>query len=257
MDKNRLFMILLGVAMAAVLAGGFLLGVQPSLQTAAAAEQAREQAAASNQANQVLLNSLAVQNKKIGELKDEVGTLRQSIPSEENLSQFIDTVREAAAAQGLVVQNVTPAEEVAYAPQGASTPAASTSTPSSSSTASPSPSPTPTPSPSATAAPAPAAGGTAQAPVPHTDPSITAANFLAVQVKVGVAGPLPATIAFVHALQNGPRLFVVNGISGGSAGDGGAAAKGAVVGDTYVISGYVYVLAATPAAAPAAATPSK
>ncbi|MEY9952575.1 type 4a pilus biogenesis protein PilO [Leifsonia sp. EB34] len=245
MDKNRLFMLLLGVAMAAVLAGGFLLGVRPSLETAAAAEQAREQAAASNQANQVLLNSLAQQNKKIGELTDEVGTLRQSIPSQENLSQFVDTVREAAAAQGLIVQSVTPGDEVAYAPQGATSAAASGSASSSTAT----PSPTPTPSPSATAATAPATGGAAQAPVPHTDPAITAANFLAVSVKVGVAGPLPATIGFVHALQNGPRLFVVNGISGGASGGAAGAAKGAVAADTYVISGYVYVLAATHAAA--------
>lgn len=256
MDKNRLFMILLGVAMAAVLAGGFLLGVRPSLETAAAAEQAREQAAASNQSNQALLNSLAEQNKNIGALNDEVGTLRQSIPAQENLSQFIDTVREAAAAQGLIVQNVTPSDEVAYAPQGAASPAASGSSSSSSSTPAPSPTPTPTPSPSATAAPAPAAGAAAQAPVPHTDSAITAANFLAVPVKVGVAGTLPATISFIHALQNGPRLFVINGISGGaSGGDSGGAAKGAVA-DTYAISGYVYVLAATPAPAPAA-TPSK
>lgn len=243
MDKNRLFMILLGVAMAAVLAGGFLLGVRPSLDSAAASEQAREQAAAANQANQALLNSLAQQNKKIGELTDQVGVLRQSIPAQENLSQFIDTVREAAAAQGLTVQNVTPGDEVAYAPQGASAPAASGSTPSSTAT----PTPTPTPSPTATAAPAPAAG--AQAPVPHSDPAITAANFLAISVKIGVAGPLPSTIAFVHALQHGPRLFVVNGISGGASG-GDSSAKGAAVqGDTYVISGFVYVLASTTAPA--------
>ena len=225
MDKNRLFMILLGVAMAAVLAGGFLLGVRPSLETAAAAEQAREQAAASNQANQALLNSLAEQNKNIGALNDEVATLRQSIPAQENLGQFIDTVREAAAAQGLTVQNVTPSDAVAYAPQGATAPAPSSSSSSPSSTATPSPTPTPTPS--ATAAPAPAAGAGAQAPVPHTDSAITAANFLAVPVKVGVAGPLAATISFIHALQNGPRLFVISGISGGgsgSGGDGGGAA---------------------------------
>jgi hypothetical protein len=247
MDKNRLFMILLGVAMAAVLAGGFLLGVRPSLESAAASEQAREQAAATNQANQSLLNSLAQQNKKIGELTDQVGVLRQSIPATENLGQFIDTVREAAAAQGLAVQNVTPGDEVAYAPQGASSPAAGSSTPSS--TASPTPTPTPTPTPSATAAPAPAAGAAAQAPVPHSDPAITAANFLAIPVKIGVAGPLPSTIAFVHALQNGPRLFVVNGISGGASAGDGAATGAAAQSDTYVISGFVYVLAS--AASPA------
>jgi hypothetical protein len=241
MDKNRLFMILLGVAMAAVLAGGFLLGVRPSLESAAASEQAREQAAAANQANQSLLNSLAQQNKKIGELTDQVGLLRQSIPATESLGQFIDTVREAAAAQGLTVQNVTPGDEVAYAPQGALSPAAGSSTPSSTAT----PTPTPTPSPSATAAPAPAAGAGAQAPVPHSDPAITAANFLSIPVTIGVAGPLPSTIAFIHTLQNGPRLFVVNAISGGGSGGDSAADGGAVQGDTYAISGFVYVLAST------------
>jgi hypothetical protein len=248
MDKNRLFMILLGVAMAAVLAGGFLLGVRPSLDSASASEQAREAAAASNQANQALLNSLIEQNKKIGELTDQVNVLRQSVPSQENLEQFIDTVDVAAAAQGLIVQNVTPGGEIAYAPQGVSTPPAGGATPPSTATATPTP--TPTPSPSATAAATPAAGASPQAPATHTDPQITAANFLAVPIKVGVAGPLPQTIAFIHALQNGPRLFVVSGISGGastSSGAGGSKPEAAQT-ETYVVSGYVYVLTSATAA---------
>lgn len=247
MDKNRLFMILLGVAMVAVLAGGFLLGVRPALESAAASEQAREASAASNQANRSLLNSLIEQNKKLGELTDQVNTLRQSIPSQENLEQFIDTVDVAAAARGLVVQNVTPGGEIAYAPQGVATPPASGSAPSST----PAATPTPTPTPSATAAATPPAGSSPQAPAPHTDAQITAANFLAVPIKVGVAGPLPQTVAFIHDLQNGPRLFVVNGISGGAStgdGGGGSTTKAAQT-ETYVVSGYVYVLTTAPPAA--------
>ena len=247
MDRNKLFMLLLGLGMVAVLAGGFILGVQPSLQAAAAADAERIQAVADNRVNQATLDSLVAENKKVGELTDQLNKLRQSVPASENMSAFIDGVREAATAEGLTVQGITPTDPIAYAPQGAAAPAAGAPS-ASSSTGTPSPTPTPTPTPSATAAPSAAA---AQSPVTYSDPSITAANFLAVSVKVGVAGPLDRVIAFVHRLQNGPRLFVVNAFDGGADGSGdGPTTSTAGPSETYTVTGYVYVLTEAPAQTP-------
>ena len=249
MDRNKLLMILIGVGTVAILVGGFFLGVQPSLQAAAAADAARQAAFATNQVNQAALDALESQNKKIGELTGELEALRLSVPSEQNLDSFIDAVDAAAAAEGLVVQNVTPADATAYAPQGASAPAPQ---PSSTATPAPSATPTPTPTPAPGAAPSPAG---AQAPAVHTDPSISAANFLAIPVKIGVGGPLDHTIAFVHRLQTGSRLFLVSGLDGGVDGGAKSAAGGSATAaptgptETYSVSGYVYVLAK--AAAPA------
>lgn len=249
MDKNKLFMILLGLGMVAVLAGGFLLGVQPSLQAAAVADAERIQAVAANRVSQATLDSLVAQNKKVGQLTDQLNTLRQSVPASENMSAFIDGVRESAAAEGLTVQGITPAEPVAYAPQGATAPAAPSTAPTS--TATPSPAPTPT----TAATPAPSAAG-AQSPPVYSDPAISAANFLAVSVKVGVAGPLDRVIAFVHRLQNGPRLFVVNAFAGGADGSGsGSGSSPSTTGpsETYTVTGYVYVLTKAPEQAPTSA----
>ncbi|MGH1549446.1 hypothetical protein ACRAWB_09845 [Leifsonia poae] len=241
-------MILIGAGTVAILIGGFFLGVQPSLQAAAAADAARQAAFATNQVNQAALDALESQNKKIGELTGDLETLRLSVPSEQNMDSFIDAVDAAAAAEGLVVQNVSPADATAYAPQGASAPA-----PQPSATATPAPSATPTPTPAPGAAASPAG---AQAPAVHTDPSISAANFLAIPVKIGVGGPLDHTIAFVHRLQTGSRLFLVSGLDGGvdggakSAAGGSATAAPTAPTETYSVSGYLYVLAK--AAAPAA-----
>ncbi|MGO4534645.1 hypothetical protein [Leifsonia sp. 2MCAF36] len=245
MDKNRLLMLLIGLGAAAVLAGGFVLGVQPSLQAAAESDAARQQAVATNALNQAALNTLIAQNKKVGELTGQLEELRLSIPATENMPAFIDAVGDAASAETLIVQNVTPADAIAYAPAGVAAPAAQP-TPAPTST----PSSTPTPAPSATAAPPTAS---AQGLPIHSDPTITAANFLAIPVKIGVAGPLDRTIAFVHRLQDGSRLFTVSGISGGadsSATGGGSKGVAAAPSETYSVSGYVYVLAKAVAPAP-------
>jgi len=241
MDKNKLLMVLIGIGTVAVLVGGFLLGVQPSLQAAAASDAARQAAVQTNRVNQVALGALVAQNKKIGELTGQLEKLRLSVPATENMPAFLDAVDAAAAAEGLIVQDVTPSDAVAYAPQGAAAPAAQPA-PQASATASPTPTASSTPAPTLTTPPA--AG--AQTPAAHTDPSITAANFLAVPIKIGVAGPLDRTIAFVHRLQTGERLFLVSGLTGGLDGGGSNGAAGgatAAPSETYAVTGYIYVLA--------------
>ena len=101
MDKNRLLMLLIGLGAVAVLAGGFVLGIQPSLQAAAASDAARQQAVTTNALNQRTLDALIAQNKKVGELTGQLEKLRLSVPSAENMPVFIDAVRDAAA-QGLI-----------------------------------------------------------------------------------------------------------------------------------------------------------
>jgi hypothetical protein len=81
-------------------------------------------------------------------------------------------------------------------------------------------------------------------------------------VTIGVKGSTDAAIAFLGALQHGSRLVLVTGFSGSedsaSAASGvkGASSPGGSA--TYSITGYVYVLADSSAAAPTATpAPSK
>ncbi|WP_431218736.1 hypothetical protein [Leifsonia xyli] len=94
-----------------------------------------------------------------------------------------------------------------------------------------------------------------------TSDKLTAANFSSLAVTLTVKGTYAQALAFVNGLQQGKRLFLVDGIttssSSGSTGSTSAPAAGGS--ETATITGLIFVVT-SPAQGPSAtpsATPTK
>lgn len=240
MDKQRLVIAGVGVAILVVLGLGFVFGVQPQLSAASAASDQAATIQANNQTSEAQLAKLKQDYSNIDQFSGQLSDLKRSIPASPSLDELLADLRSLAASTGTTISGFNPGQAVAYTPPAAPVTAA----PTAGSTASPSPTPTPT-----AAAPA-----KPQAPKTTTNSLITASNFVAIPLTISVTGTTDGAIAFLGALQHGSRLVLVTGFSGSedkSGGASGAAASGA----TWTINGLVYVLSgAQPAATP---TPSK
>ena len=249
MDKQRLVIAGVGLAIAVVIGLGYLFGVQPQLTAAATAAGQTTQIASANHVSEVQLQQLKKDYANIDQFKGQLADLQQSIPSTRSLDIFVSDLHALAASTGETISGVDPSDPVAYTPPAAPVDA----TPQATNTSSPSPSPTATP----TAAPAPAAP---QAPKTTTNSLITAGNFVAIPITISVKGTTDGAIAFLGALQHGKRLILVTGFSGSEDNQaptttgGGAAAAATQV--SYTIKGLVYVLANASQATPTP-TPSK
>lgn len=236
MDKTRLWMIGSVIVMVALVALGWVVGIQPQLDQAAAADTQTAQVDQTIAANTAVLDRLKKDSANLPALKKTLASLAVSVPTESANAAFMDELNGFAATNGVVISGWAIADGQPYAaPAAPAAPVASTGS-SAASTATPSPSATPTPAPTATAAPAPVAGMP-----PVVSPLITAQNFTVVPVSFTVTGGYPNVVAFLHAAQTGQRLFLVDGLSTAPASTGaGVDAK---------ITGYTYVLTLPKAAA--------
>lgn len=251
MDKNRLLMIGVILAIAVVAGLGYLFGVQPQLAAAQAADVQRSTIATQNSLTEANLTKLRSDYSNLGALKAKLAKLQASIPSSPALDTFLQDLYVLASSTGATVSAFTPADAVAYTPPAAPVPApAATGTTSSSS-------PSPTPAPSV----APVAPAAPQSPTVQSNPLITAQNFVAIPVKIGILATDANALTFLDKLQNGSRLFLVTSFSGG--GSAGTATAGApAAAPSYTIGGYVYVLASpkagtvSPGAAGSTPTPT-
>lgn len=235
MDKTRLWIIGSVLAMIVLVAGGWVVGVQPQLDAAAAADAESAQVDATNEANRAVLARLQKDAQELPALKGTLAALGTSVPSVPDLPGFQDEVNGYAAANGVTVTSWQVSDAQAYAPPAAPVAAsAGSGSPSGSSTATPAPtsSPTPTPAPTPTAIPG--------AP-PAANPLITAKNLSVIPVSVTVRGDYAKIVAFEAAAQAAKRLFLVTGFSVDPAAD--------APGYDGKVSGYIYVLSAPKSAA--------
>lgn len=242
MDRNRLWLIGLVAVMVAVVAMGWLLGIQPQLAAATSADQSRAEVQSENATNETVLAKLKKDYSSIGELKQQLISLRQSVPASPDMSAFVAELDTLSGSHQVTVKTIAVSDAMPYTPPVAP-PAAATST------ASPSPSPSPTPTPVA------AAPTTPPAPPAVTNSKITAANFIAIPIQLSLSGTYSNVLDFVNGLQMGPRLFLVTKFSTTASSDP-TAAPGAV---DATVGGYVYVVLdpnAVAAAATASPTPT-
>lgn len=251
MDRQRLVIAGVGLAIALVIVLGYLFGIQPQLGAVSAASDQTASIAAANQASQATLDQLKKDYANRSQFAGQLAALQRSIPSSPDLDAFLVEVNALAQLTGVTISGVAPGQAVAYIPPAApasAAPAASSSSGSSS---------TPTPTPTAAAPSAP------QAPRAATNPLINASNFIAFPVKISIKGSTGAAIVFLGALQRGDRLALVTGFSGsedaatatGPAGAGAATSAGSADTATYSVDALVYVLA-TPAHPTPTPTPS-
>lgn len=225
MDKTRLWIIGSVLVMVAVVALGWLLGIQPQLDQATAASAQTASVESGNTVKAAVLAKMKKDSENLGALKKQLTELGTSVPSKAEWSSFGDELNGMATANAVTIVASTAGDGQAYAlpesPAAAAPAAGSTG----GSTATPSPTPTPT----ATAAPVKVPGSP-----PLTSPLITSADFTLIPVSVTVRGSEDQVLGFVRSAQNGSRLFLVNGLTI----DPSASAPGFDA----QLSGYIYVL---------------
>ncbi|WP_130176078.1 hypothetical protein [Cryobacterium sp. SO1] len=227
MDKNRLWIIGCVMVMVVVLLGGFVLGIQPQLAAAAAANEERASVATSNAGQSAVLDQLKKDFENIDALNAELAPLSASVPSGTGMPAFVNQLDALAGATQVTLDGFTVTDATPYAPVAAPVAAAD---PSAASTAEP------VPTSSDAAVP------TAGVP-PVTSAQITETNFASLAVTVTVSGGYANALNFVNGLQTGERLFLVTGITTTAVDAAeGETASGAV---SSVITGLIYVLVPT------------
>lgn len=228
MSRNRLMLLVAVMASVIVALAGFFVGVQPQLASARASEEQRQAATQTNASSQQRITQLAKENRTLSQQKAELAVLQGSIPTSLEQSSFYRELSDLAAADSVTIASLTTSDAQAYSPpQSADTSGGSTGSTSGSATAAPTA--------SATAA-AP------QAPAAATNSAITSANFSAVPVSVGVNGSFAQATAYMKAVQNGKRLFLVNSIVSSAASASGSDTDAATGPTTWTLSGFIYVL---------------
>lgn len=223
MNKNRLSLFVALAATLVVLAGGWFLGAQPQLAQASDNSAQQADIDATNARNRAELHRLEKAYTSLDATKAELAALRASIPSSTDTASLLTQLNGAGAASGVTVTSITIGDPKSYTPVAAEPDASASASPSA----------------EATASAAPTAAATPAAPTPHSDAQITSANFVVVPVTVAVKGSYDQAIAFTKHVQNGDRLFLVNGLAATSSDSGGAPMDD----QSWSLSGYVYVLA--------------
>lgn len=225
MDRNRLFVIGAVVVMVAIVALGWVLGIQPQLVAAASADQDRATAQTQNQASGAVLAKLKSDYAQLDTVKQQRDTLRAAIPADAEMPAFVDELDALAAQNHVVIKAITVSDAQPYAPPAppVAAPAAKTS-----STATPAP----------TDAPAPASVTTpvqTGAPVAVSDSRITAKNFSAIPVQVTVTGSYGDALNFVKGLQMGQRAFLQSSFSSTASTTGSGSVNASIGGFVYVV----------------------
>ncbi len=228
MDKNRLWIIGSVLVMVVIGALGWVVGIQPQLEGATAANAETATVEGGNAVKATLLAKMRKDSENLPKLKEQLAELAASVPSTADATTFSDEMNGFAATNGVIVVASTQSDGQAYALPDAPAAAAPAAAAGGSGAT-----PAPTPTPSAAATPAPAPTPVVGAP-PVTSGLITSKNFTVIPVSVTVRGAEDQIFAFIKAAQNGKRLFLVNGLDINTAESGtGFDAK---------LSGYIYVL---------------
>lgn len=244
MDRNRLWMIGAIVVMGAAIGLGWLLGISPQLEAAAAANTTRAQVETQNAGYEQKLVALKKQFENIGDLQTELAQLRKSVPSEGAIPAFVGQLDAISKEHKVELTGISVSDGQPYVPPAP--PAA----PAADAAAGATPAP----------APAPAAGAEPAAAVDPAVKLITADNFVAIPISLTVNGDYSRVLDFIKGVQTGTRLVLVTAFNttaasagaGGTASDPGAASTESGSAVTANISAYVYVLL-DPAKVPAPA----
>lgn len=205
MDRNKLWLIGSVLVTSVILVLGWVLGIQPQLDSMTAANASRTAVQATNAQHVALLAQLKHDFKNLDKLSATAETLGESVPTGSAMPALVDELDAHAEQAGLTLLGMTVTEARAYVPvvPVAAAPAAA------SDAAAP-----------AAAAPAADAGLAATGTVPAdgvttataTATEITASNFAAFPLDVKVKGSYAQVLDFVARLQTGSRLFLVVGL---------------------------------------------
>jgi Tfp pilus assembly protein PilO len=103
MNRNKLSLIIAGLAALALVLGGWFVGVQPQLASAATSAQQRSDIDSRNDTVRAELTRLEQQYKALGTLKSELATLESSIPDSTDTTPFIKELNQLADANAVSI----------------------------------------------------------------------------------------------------------------------------------------------------------
>ena len=236
MDKNRLWVIGSVLVMAAILALGFVLGIQPQLKSASEARAERLVVETTNVEQALVLAQLKMDYARIDEVRDELAPLTLSVPAGTEMPAFINQLSELAGQSQVSLTMITVTEPQAYAEVAApvaEAPVADAAAEGGTADA------------AAVAAPVAAAPVATAGVPPVVDARITAANFASLSVQISIRGDYNRVLDFVNGLQTGSRLFLVSDITTTALSAEGATTETAPVDAGTVdatVTGLAYVL---------------
>lgn len=190
------------VVMVAIVALGWVLGIDPRLTEARVADDERATVTALNASYEAVLVKLKELDEDLPALSSELAVLRSALPADAEISTLLGQLNVLAADSGVVLTAIT---------AGVPAPFASTEV--------------------VAEAPVATEEGTEEADAAAVAPA-GPENFVSVPISVTAAGAAPGVLDFVQRVQFGTRLFVVDGLTVIYEEDGG----------TVTIEGLVYVL---------------
>lgn len=198
------------LAIVAVVAAGWFIGISPQLAAASSANSQRTSVMAANARNEILLAKLKRDYQNIDALKNQVSTLQESVPTSADISSFVTELNTLANARKVTLKSITVSDAKPYTP---ATQLANKS-------------------------------GTAAS---QTNPKITSKNFVIIPVQIGVTGDYGKVLDFVNDVQQGRRLFLVSALSSmGSTNAKGVKGSPTITGGAQrvdsSITGFIYVL---------------
>ncbi|BDO42335.1 hypothetical protein [Cellulomonas sp. NTE-D12] len=235
-----------------IVVASWFLAINPTLSAASDVRAQTVQVKSQNDALALKVAKLKADFAKLDDYKKQLGEVRKQIPSTAQLSDYLRQLDTIAAAHAVTVTTVTPGTPTAVVAKTPAVPAA-----------------TPTPAASGSATPAPtapadgssaggAATGTATGTASGTAASGIPAGFTSIPMSVTVLGSYDNTLAFLSDLQTAtPRLFLVSGFTGTGQQDSpasGGKPKTSVGDQELVVSGFLFALPDTAAAATPAPT---
>ena len=206
MNANRIFFLIGGIAIVAVLLLGWFLGVSPLLDSAAAKDAERQTVEAENNAQQAVLQQMKDQYAQLDVLNAQLADLQLSVPARAQVEDFIDLILRIAHVADVKVTSITISEGTLYGGGGVAATAA--------------------PAVDANGQPiAPAATSVALVPSPGL-----AADLYEIPITIVIEGGPAKSAAFLQKIQRAQRLMLVNSVTLSSAPP------------TSSVSGYLFVV---------------
>jgi len=211
--SNRIWVIITAVFSLAVLALGFLLGVQPRLNEIGANAVELANSEMNNVSQEARLAALKKQYEEIDELRAELAILRSSVPTDTEFAAFIRQLESTATNNSSVVTNFAASAGEAYTEEEPEPPAA------------------PSGDTDAAEGDTPATEADAEAPTA----AVGAVTLIGLPVAItAISGDADSLFNFLSDLRTGSRLFAVVDFAFNVTVENGAVIY------TLVVNGHIY-----------------
>ncbi|QAY73133.1 hypothetical protein ET445_07015 [Agromyces protaetiae] len=205
MAQNRLWVVGSVAAMIVIALLAWFIGIQPQLSSIASINAERQTVDAQNAAQQAVLDQLERDKKDEKQLRAEYDLASRSVPAGTGVPRYIDQLNALAAQTGVTLTRITVSDAAAFevAAPAESAPIEDENTADASGDASS----------DGSAETAADVSGSAQ---PVGLGPLTPANFAYLGIGIEIEGEYANVLAFVHGLQTGERLMLVNAVEASS-----------------------------------------